>query len=186
MEEIWKPIEGYEGIYEVSSYGRVKSLARIAERERDGYSYNVPVPERILTPRKSRKGYYQVRLSIGHRQMKDFLIHQLVAIAFIPNPKGFPMVNHKDENPKNNRVENLEWCDNLYNSNYGTRNHRISKANSMAVVQMDLDGNDIREFDSIHDAAMTIGGLGFVSAISFVCRGVRRRETAGGYCWRYK
>ena len=185
MEEIWKDIEGYEGLYQVSNLGRVRSLDRIAERERDGYSYNIPIKGRILKPRPLKKGYLHVSLSHGNRQFCNKQVHRLVAETFIPNPHNLPQVNHIDENKVNNRVDNLEWCDNKQNSDHGTRNKRISKANSMAVIQMDLQGNDLRRFESIHDAAIAIGGLHQVSAISFVCRGVRNRTTAGGYRWRY-
>lgn len=183
--EIWKDIEGYEGMYQVSSYGRVRSLARIAKRERDGYSYDIPLRERFLKPRKDSKGYLRVRLSSGHRNFKDVFIHQLVAIAFISNPNRYAIVNHKDENPKNNHVSNLEWCDCCYNNNYGTRNQRIAKANSMPVIMMDKDGNDLRRFNSINDAARWLGGMHFVSAISRVCRGIKPHVIAGGHRWRY-
>ena len=181
MEEIWKDIKGYEGKYQVSSFGRVRSLDHIARRERDGHRNDIPVKGRLLEPRTKRKGYQQVRLS-----HKDFQVHRLVAEAFIPNPQNLPQVNHIDEDKTNNRADNLEWCNNKQNSDHGTRNERISKSLSMPVVQMDLEGNDLRRFDSIHDAALAIGGLNFTTAISFVCRNVRNRKTAGGYRWRYE
>jgi hypothetical protein len=95
------------------------------------------------------------------------------------------MVNHKDENPKNNHVSNLEWCDCYYNNNYGTRNQRIAEANAMPVIMMDKDGNNLRRFNSINDAARWLGGMHFVSAISRVCRGIKPHVIAGGYRWRY-
>jgi hypothetical protein len=108
-----------------------------------------------------------------------------VAIAFISNPNRYDMVNHKDENPKNNHVSNLEWCDCYYNNNYGTRNQRIAEANAMPVIMMDKDGNNLRRFNSINDAARWLGGMHFVSKISRVCRGIKPHVIAGGYRWRY-
>ena len=185
MEEIWKDIEGFEGLYQVSNLGRVRSLDRIAKRQRNGQSYDIPVNGKILGQRPIKKGYLRVALSKGYKQMSYLQVHRLVAVAFIPNPDNLPQVNHIDEDKTNNRVDNLEWCNNKYNSDHGTRNERISKANSKSVIQMDLQGNDLRRFDSIHDAALAIGGLHYVSAISFVCKGIRGRMSAGGYRWRY-
>jgi len=195
--EIWKDIEGYEGYYQVSNLGRVKSLKRFVERYVKGRYQNLIVKERILKPRLSKKSYYRVSLSNGFRTFKDLQIHRLVAQAFIPNPDKLPQVNHKDENHLNNSVwvnldgsidfekSNLEWCDDLYNNNYGTRNKRIAKANSMPVIMMDNDGNDLRYFNSINDAARWLGGMHFVSAISRVCRGIKPHVIAGGHRWRY-
>ena len=183
--EIWKDIEGYEGIYQVSNLGRVRSLDRIAHRERDGYSYDIPVKGRVLRPRKTKKGYIRVLLTSGNRQFTDYQVHRLVAEAFVPNPKNLPQVNHIDENPTNNRADNLEWCTNKENANHGTRNQRIAEANSMPVIMMDKDGNDLRRFNSINDAARWLGGMHFVSAISRVCRGIKPHVIAGGYRWRY-
>lgn len=116
MNEIWKDIEGYEGLYQVSNLGRVRSVDRIGGR---GRRFN----GRILKPKVKTGGYLLVNFSKeGKRKM--FSVHRLVAQAFIPNPEGLPQINHKDENPSNNRVENLEWCDGKYNCNYGIRNER--------------------------------------------------------------
>lgn len=108
MEEIWKPIEGYEGLYEISSYGRVKSLKR-----------NI-----ILIPKKEPTGYLRCNLYLN-KNMKTVSIHRLVAQAFLPNPDGLPQVNHRDEDKTNNRVENLEWCTVKYNNDYGTRKEKV-------------------------------------------------------------
>ena len=117
MSEEWRPVVGYEGLYEVSSYGRVRSLDRYDERNcfREG---------RILKLYTSRVGYLRVQLSLNSKK-KMYLVHRLVAEAFIPNPDNLPEVNHLDEDKTNNRVENLEFCDRKYNINFGTRKDKV-------------------------------------------------------------
>ena len=126
MIEIWNDILGYEGLYEVSNWGRIR---------RNG---------KILRPQAARGGYLQVGLS-KNGIVKHGKVHRLVASAFIPNPNNYPQVNHKDENKTNNAVDNLEWCDNKYNNNYGTKNEKVSTP----VLQFDLQGNFIREWPSM-------------------------------------
>ena len=109
MTEIWKNIEGYEGKYQVSNLGRVKSMIG---------------QEKVLHPKKHRNGHLQIGLH-KDKKRKTMYIHRLVAQAFIPKPDNLPCVNHKDENPNNNNVDNLEWCTQKYNCNYGTRVDRI-------------------------------------------------------------
>ena len=117
MEEIWKDIEGYEGLYEVSSYGRVRSLGQFVNHNYGGYAYR---KGRILKPGLGSKKYLSVTLSKNGIQ-KQYSVHRLVAQAFIPNINNLPIINHKDENKLNNCVDNLEWCDYKYNVNYGNR-----------------------------------------------------------------
>ena len=117
MEEIWKYIEGYEGLYEVSSYGRVRSLGQFVNHNYGGYAYR---KGRILKPGLGSRGYLSVTLSKNGIQ-KNYSVHRLVAQAFIENPDNLPQVNHKDEDRTNNNVTNLEWCDAKYNVNYGNR-----------------------------------------------------------------
>ena len=108
MIEIWKDVPGYEGLYQVSNYGRVLSLYRYRKKSQN-----------ILKTFTRKTGYIAVTLQKnGKRETK--LVHQLVALCFIDNPNNYPIINHKDENPSNNRVDNLEWCTHKYNSNYGT------------------------------------------------------------------
>ena len=121
-EEIWKDIEGYEGYYQISNMGRVKSLERTVRCNR-GYR---TVPEKILEGSKNTYGYLQVELC--QEAKKNYCtIHRLVAQAFLDNSEGYKEINHKDEDKTNNCVENLEWCDRSYNTNYGTRNQRAGE-----------------------------------------------------------
>lgn len=114
-KEIWKDVVGFEGLYQVSNLGNVKSLPK--------YTYSKGYPqlrkEKLLKPGKTgkRHNYLAVVLNDG----KQYKVHRLVAQAFIPNPNNFPQVNHKDENPANNSVDNLEWCSNQYNCKYSGR-----------------------------------------------------------------
>ena len=115
MKEIWKDIKGYEGKYQVSNLGRVKSL-----------NYKRTGEEKILKPTKTEKGYLFVCLR-RNSKAKSYRVHRLVAEHFIPNTDTNLEVNHKDENKENNCVTNLEWCTHIYNVNYGTRNQRQSE-----------------------------------------------------------
>lgn len=114
MTEIWKQIKGYEGKYEVSNYGKVRSLN----------FNNIKHKIKLLKPLDNGRGYLQIRIS-----GKWYKIHRLVAEAFIPNPCNYSEINHKDENKLNNRVNNLEWCSRKYNINYGSRNLKQSLKN---------------------------------------------------------
>lgn len=163
MEEIWKNIEGFEGLYQISNYGNVKSL-----------KYG---KERILKPRKDKDGYLRVGLYINGKG-KDYTIHRLVALYFILNNDLFKtQINHKDENKENNNVNNLEWCDAVYNTNYGNRNKKISKE----VNQYSLDGNFIRSFPSTKEIERQLGFAN--NNIGACCNG--KRKTAYGFIWKY-
>lgn len=120
--EIWKDIEGYEGLYQVSNMGNIKRVEHEDYRCRQGYRV---FKERILKPYISTKGYKRVNLSKNNKK-KEVPVHRLVAMAFIENPNNYPQINHKDENKFNNNVDNLEWCTCKYNNNYGTKSQRIS------------------------------------------------------------
>ena len=116
MNEEWRDIEGYEGLYQVSNLSRVRSL-----------NYNKTGQIKELSYAK-RRGYLGVTL-YKNGKPKTFTVHRLVARMFIPNPNNYPQVNHKDENKINNNVSNLEWCTVLYNNCYGTRLKRVSDKN---------------------------------------------------------
>lgn len=119
--EIFKPIIGYEGLYEVSNLGRIKSLPKLHNTGSGGYIEK----EKILKNRKDSYGYEMVVLC-KNKEQRNYLVHRLVASAFLENPHNYDSINHKDENKLNNCVDNLEFCDRNYNNNYGTRNERIS------------------------------------------------------------
>lgn len=172
--EIWKDVVGYEKLYQISNLGRVKSLKRII----DGRWGKTIIAEKILTPRKTKKGYLTVCL-YKDKKSKNIKIHRLVAQTYIYNINNLPQVNHKDENKLNNRVDNLEWCNNKYNCNYGNKNVKSKKK----IVQLDKDYKIIKVWDSIKDAsiALNISNTG----IGDCCNKRKYRKSCGGYTWRF-
>lgn len=127
MKEIWKDIKGYEGLYQVSNMGNVKSLDRIVNHNTSKTGKSL-VKGTLLKFKKDKDGYLNVCLyNNGNRSYRR--VHRLVAEAFVPNPKNFPLVNHKDEVKDNNCVDNLEWCTYQYNNTYGTRIEKSIKGN---------------------------------------------------------
>ena len=175
--EIWQPVEGYEGLYEVSNLGRVKSL-----------KYG---KEKILKSWNNGKGYLFVSLC-RNGKMKHFKVHRLVSTAFIPNPEGLPEINHIDENKSNNCLSNLEWCSHKYNSNYGTRTKRVASvqrndpARSKAVEASRF--SDFREICLKFPSANEAGRNGYdSSAVSYCCNGCycSRRNFYKNLYWRF-
>ena len=132
MTEIWKDIVGYEGLYQVSNLGNVKRLKGYKGRGK-GYI----VEEHLIKPSINSNGYQNVVLC-KNGKTKTFTMHRLVAIAFLDNSEKLPQVNHKDENKLNNCVDNLEWCDRVYNNNYGTRNKKCSDKWKLKRLQKEL------------------------------------------------
>lgn len=186
--EIWAKIKGYEGVYSVSSLGRV----RREHGFRDGGCCGIAnVKERILKP-TCQRGYLYVGLSLCGK-LKRKQIHRLVAEAFIPNPDNLPQVNHKDENKQNNAVENLEWCTEKYNVNYGCHNEKISKSRQSEICKKQLREamektkkkvmcvDTGKVFESTTEAERYTGAKH--SNISYACLGKIKR--AGGYKWTY-
>ena len=164
--EVWKDVKDYEGHYQVSNQGRVKSIKFRKEI--------------IMKPERNKFGY----LAIGLRkngEHKLFTVHRLVAQTFIPNPDNLPEVNHIDENKENNSVQNLEWCDRKYNHNYGTINQRISEKTSKPVLQYEKSGEFVREWKSTWDVQRNLGYN--QSAISACCLG--KLKSAYGFVWKY-
>ena len=178
MEELWKDIIGFEEFYQISNKGRVMSKDRYVRTCGNGKRLS---KGRIIKPIICTNKYLEAHLHVdGNITVK--LIHRLVAEHFIPNTEGFPEVNHKDENPQNNNVENLEWCTSKYNANYGTRNQRMVKEKYLKpVIMMDLEGNEIKRFKSLGEATRETGFD--ISAIIRVCKG--RKRTSMGYKWAY-
>ena len=190
--EIWKDIDGYEGLYQVSNLGRVKSL-----------NYHRTGKERIMKPKKDSKGYLQVLLC-KESKVKHYFVHRLVAVAFVDNPQNLPIINHIDENPKNNNANNLEWCTQKYNINYGTRNKKASEklrgrklseehkekiAEKMKnnpkkikpIIGISKVSGLILEFPSLKEASRQTGiNQGHICEC---CNG--KRKSAGGFYWLY-
>lgn len=146
--ETWKDIDGYKGIYQVSNLGRVRSLDRIN-------SYGERARGVMKTPSNNGHGYLFVCLC-KNGQTKRFYIHRLVGMMFIPNPPKLPQINHKNEIKSDNRVENLEWCTQQYNNNYGTKKARaretFEKGNfSRPIDVYSKDGKFIKTYLCAYD-----------------------------------
>lgn len=165
IEEKWKKI--YNTKYEISNYGRIKSV-----------QYKT---EKILKPNKKKNGYLEIGLMIEPNVRKWFLIHRLVMEIFYPiNNSNMFEVNHKDENKENNRIDNLEWVTSKENCNYGTRNFRLSIKKECTPVECIETGIIYRSFKEASEKTNID-----ISSINMCCTGYRNRKTAGGYHWRY-
>lgn len=162
--EIWKDIPEYEGLYQASNLGRIKSLL-----------YG---KEKILKTRIHPLGYELINL-----KNKTYRVHYLVAQAFIPNPNNLPEINHKNEIKNDNRVENLEWCSREYNCNYGNLPSKVSKRFAKAVMLID-ERSEFQPIMPFESAMMAERLMGIDhSSIIKCCKG--KIKTAGGYVWRY-
>ena len=187
MREEWRPVVGYEGLYEVSNMGNVKSL-----------NYRGNGKEGILNAMKNNRGYLQVNL-YKDGKMKKCLVHRLIATAFCENPEGYTEVNHRDEDKENNRADNLEWCSRSYNITYNGLAKKIGKKIrgrkqseehikkraeklSKPVLAIHKINGLILEFSSAHEAEKEIGISN--SSIIQCCQG--KRNSAGGFYWMYK
>ena len=177
--EIWKSVEGYEGLYEVSNCGNVRSLDRIVTHS-DGKNYSLK--GKMLKMGYCGSGYLHFILHKNGKTENKYL-HRLVAETFLPNPNNLPEVNHKDENKANNCANNLEWCSHLYNMRYGTRNKRDAEKKSKTVLKIDINTNEvIEEYQSAKEASrQTHLSQGHISAC---CRGEQRHYK--GFKWRYQ
>lgn len=186
--EEWRDVVGYEGLYKVSNLGRVKSLKRqSAIFYQKGTPCTYTVKEKICR-QSIVMGYLVVHLSKNNIK-EQCKVHRLVAIAYIENKHNLPQVNHLDENKLNNMLDNLEWCTSKQNNNHGTRNKRLSETQrndvkkSKKVLQYSINGDFIKEWDSICDAERA----GYDrKGISRVCRGVKHYNTSNGYIWKFK
>ena len=200
---VWKPIPGYEGIYEASNKGEIRSFDKVITQKN---GTDRTIKGRVMKQRKNNRGYHIITLN-KDSVSKDYLVHRLIAFAFLPNPDNLPQVNHIDGNKSNNCIENLEWCDQTHNmlEAYRTglrvatppvfteedrkrmseqRKGRPIKAQQKPVMQMDLDGNDIQAFDNAADACKQLG-FKDKTGIYDCCTNRRGRQTYMGYKWRY-
>ena len=182
MEE-WRDIPGYEGSYQVSNYGRVKSVDRtIIYKNRWGGNSSVTYKGQILKSDTLKSGHLYVVLYASSIQ-KHLQIHQLVAKAFIPNPNNYGIVHHIDHNPQNNMVENLEW---INDEEHKRLHHNVNGGNAgkpcKTVYQYSLDGELIKIWHSANDAVRELGlTQGLLCAC---CRGERKKHK--GYKWSYE
>ena len=180
----WTSVSGYEGLYEVSNFGEIRSIFRY---------------KKLLKPSANAKGYLSVELW-KNKVGKRLLVHRLVAKAFIPNPNEFPQVNHKDENPRNNNAENLEWCTALYNMNYGegakTRHSKIdysaelrkevARCNGKKCSKRVLQYSNVGELLSVYESTVEASVRTGVNRSHIVeCANGKARKTAGGYIWKF-
>lgn len=163
LNEVWKDIQGYEGEYQVSNTGRVRSIKSnlILKQQTDNY------------------GYYKVIL---YKKSKGEVIrvHRLVAQTFIPNPNNFNIVNHIDENPKNNNIGNLEWCTQKHNINHGTAQARRRLTRIKSLVAVDIITGEKRQFESGREA---INNKFYYRFILMCLKG--EKESYKGYKWYY-
>ena len=171
MDEVWKDIKGFEGLYKISNLGRVKSLVDNHGKFR----------EKILSLVKTGKGYLSVVLCRCGRH-KMYCVHRLVLMTFNPieNMENLDC-NHIDENKENNHLSNLEWTTHKENCNHGTRIARVAEKNSIPIVQLSLEGKYIRSYKSSYDAERE-GGYN-PGNINKCCKG--RLKTHGGYRFMY-
>lgn len=193
--ERWRDVKGYEGLYQVSNKGRVKSLERVVVDKNNKPRLRKSL---ILAISKNDRGYCQTNL-YKNGVLKTFRINRLVAQAFIPNPDNKPYVDHINTIRDDNQVENLRWVtpeennlnditrQHLSEMQTGKKNHQYGKtgkynARSIPVLQFDLDGNFIKEWESANEVSKSFNHCN--SLVSMCCKG--RRKTGYGYIWKYK
>lgn len=187
MKEVWKDVYGYIGIYMVSNTGKIKALPKVSPIYNGGYCIH---DEIILKGNPIGKGYLQVKLhKNGKGECK--LIHKIVAEHFIDNPNNLPFVNHKDENKQNNCSNNLEWCTQKYNTNYGTANARrvasrdyfvLAQKLSKPICMYSKQGEFIKRFCSAIGASRETG----INKGNLTECANGKRKSAGGYIWKYE
>ena len=169
-EEIWKDIQGYEGLYQISNMGNVKSL-----------NYLRTGKESILKPQKTGKEYLYVYLYKDGKS-KGYRIHRLVATAFCENPEGYTEVNHINEDKADCRAENLEWCSRSYNLSYNGRAKKVAEKKSKPVIAIHKINGLILKFPSAHEASRQLRIAS--NNICECCQG--KRKSIGGFYWYYE
>lgn len=180
MVEVWKDIPGYEGLYQISNLGRVKSLERWVQN----YGKLQHHPEKIKVPANRGDGY-QALILYKDNKGKNRYIHRLVAEAFLPNPNNKMTVNHVNGNKSDNRAENLEWSTyaennkHAYDTGLNDETHRRNRKGSFKVAQYDKDMNLIKEYPSIREAERQTG----IDCQS-ICLGIKKGWKYGGFIWK--
>ena len=192
MEEIWKDVKDYEGLYKVSNLGRIKRL--------DGYIvvndqyhkriYKKQIKEKIISQSKDNSGYYLVTLidtrkANKNKNFKRERVHVIVAKSFLNKEKYHQCVNHKDGDKANNKVENLEWCTYKYNTLHAIKTGLLKSKPPIItkkIIMKNIDGEFIREFNSIKEAYMFLNKKR-TGNIAEVC--LKKRNMAYGYIWEY-
>lgn len=179
IEEIWKDIFGYEGLYQVSNLGRIKSY--------DKYKWNrfkyIKLKGKQLKLSNDKNGYKIICLTKNKKEIMH-KVHRLVAKAFIPNPNNYSCINHKNEIKDDNRVENLEWCDVKYNNIYGSRINKVKTKLNKKVNQYDLQGNFIKTYNSMQSIKEHLK-INNISSISVCCNHKKGHKSAFGYKWEF-
>lgn len=189
--EVWKPVKGYEELYEVSNLGNVRSLPHTTKIVRNGMEIDMPHSGKELRQQKRRHGYLAVCLygrGGNARGFRQYSVHRLVAEAFVPNPRGCNEVNHIDENKQNNVAENLEWMTHKENTNYGTAQKR--RANTVrknhveqtrVVIQYDENMNEIARYKNQRKVVEANEGYKLTNLYNSLYKGQR----AYGYYWKF-
>lgn len=183
--EVWRPVVGWEGLYEVSSHGRVRSVECDTIRYRNGKPTPYHKRQQLRKQKSTANGYMLVVL---HRDSveKTCLVHRLVAEAFIPNPDNLPEINHKDQDKKNNQTDNLEWCTRKYNMNYGDAHERQRDAVSHPIEQLTMDGQHVAYFRSVKELERLSGGRYYERDIRRVAQSkTTRHSSVYGFRWRF-
>ena len=181
MQEVWKSVVGYEGYYEVSNLGNVRSVDRIIV---DSNGFKRRCYGKNIKLRVDHKGYLFVCLH--NRRPNYFRVHRVVAMAFIPNLNNKPCINHMDENKRNNCVDNLAWVTRSENDSWGTKPviqaRRAKKQFSKPVIQFDAKMNPVKLWESATRASVELGMS--YGGITQSCTKKPYKKT-GGFYWRY-
>ena len=176
MEELCKDIEGFEGYYKISNFGNVKSYDRAVIKTNNSV---IGYLGKLLIPYNDGRSYLKVDLRKNNKRI-SVRVHRLVAKAFIPNPNNYPIINHKDENPSNNCSDNLEWCTQKYNCNYGTGKIRCAESHKKPIISIDKNNNK-SYYKSAKDAAIILN----VKSSSHITQAAKNQKTAYGLKWEY-